>query len=210
MQINQDLKQRIKIGFKFVLYSYKLLMACMLSIFVPQRCSNGEACSLNSSLGNLVDTDDSYKKATITINIITFLMYAFTFIIQVKRENTMIKYLDIDKDKPDNNLPNIIDDYPLIKEKITKANQLYFKSYCALLCVILINIFTSMKLLFIDNYLDSTTTTVFLTNMILISDRLYDCFSVIILQKKKGIVQSVYLREYKSFNVIDPEMINKV
>ena len=36
--MNNDTIERIKIGFKFIFQSYKVMMGSLLTLFVPQEC----------------------------------------------------------------------------------------------------------------------------------------------------------------------------
>ena len=38
MKVNNDLKERLKIGALFIFQSYKVIMGSLLILFVPQKC----------------------------------------------------------------------------------------------------------------------------------------------------------------------------
>ena len=38
MKVNNDLKERLKIGALFMFQSYKVIMGSLLILFVPQKC----------------------------------------------------------------------------------------------------------------------------------------------------------------------------
>ena len=50
--IDEDIKQRIKVGGIFLLQSYKILMGTMSSLFIPQSCGDGKMCSLEENYKN--------------------------------------------------------------------------------------------------------------------------------------------------------------
>ena len=54
------------------------------------------------------ENNDLYHKKTLYWNILTMILFFGYYLIELKRENWSIKYLDIDHDKPDNALKEII------------------------------------------------------------------------------------------------------
>ena len=57
--IDEDLKQRIKVGGIFLLQVYKIMTGTMLSLFIPQSCGD-KMCSLNDNYNN----SEVYHKMT--------------------------------------------------------------------------------------------------------------------------------------------------
>ena len=51
VQIDEDIKQRIKVIGIFFLQSYKILMGTMSSIFIPQNCGD-TMCTLTQNYNN--------------------------------------------------------------------------------------------------------------------------------------------------------------
>ena len=66
---------------------------------------------------------------------------------KITRENWAIEYLDIDPDKPNNNLDDEIEDYPLIKKRMHELNKKYLVTtqFCSGLQVV--NIGVSLEIL---------------------------------------------------------------
>ena len=52
VNIDQDIKQRVKVIGLFFLQSYKILTGTMLSLFIPQKCEGDTVCSLEQNYNN--------------------------------------------------------------------------------------------------------------------------------------------------------------
>ena len=59
-------------------------------------------------------------------NITTMILFLGYYIIELKRENWSIKYLDIDNDKPDNSLKEIIKNEPKLDKVMDRLNIYYY------------------------------------------------------------------------------------
>ena len=108
--IDEDIIQRIKVAGIFLLQVYKVTTGTMLSLFIPQSCSTD---IVDSGINNSVSMPNdgsricSLKKILIMLMDITKLCYTgmrlwvtfFTYyMIELRREEWSIKYLDIDND----------------------------------------------------------------------------------------------------------------
>ena len=133
MKIDQDFGQRIKVMGIFTLQFYKVLMGTMLSLFVPQACyeeigdgsevrSNPQICTLTQNYEN----SDIYHQITLSWNTLSFVCFVFCYVLELRRENWAIKFLDIDNDKPDNSLKQIIVLEPKLDKQMDKLNKIYF------------------------------------------------------------------------------------
>ena len=55
----------------------------------------------------------------------TFFLY---YIVELIREEWAIKYLDVDNNKPDNGLKQIIINEPILDKKMDRLNLIYFRT----------------------------------------------------------------------------------
>ena len=115
--ISQDLTQRIKVGAIFLLQIYKVTTGTMLSLFVPQACSTSDGsspegdvriCSLQENFENA----DGYHKMVLYWNMFSMFTFFTYYLVELRREEWAIQYLDIDNNKPDNSLKEIIKTEP--------------------------------------------------------------------------------------------------
>ena len=86
-------------------------MGSLLILFVPQKCeelvdnsgsTNGEYETVICSIShNLHKTDDTFHNITLGFNFLCVGLFLLTYVIELRRENWCVKYLDINHDFPD-------------------------------------------------------------------------------------------------------------
>ena len=125
--IDIDLIQKFKVSGIF-LQIYKICTGTLQTLFIPQSCE----VIINNTTENRFTLEQNYRnsdlyhKKTMYWNILTMTMFRILFN-RIKRENWSIKFLDIDNDKPDNGLKEII-----VKEKkldkVDRLNKWYYNT----------------------------------------------------------------------------------
>ena len=208
VKINIDTQQRIKTIGLFFIQGYKLIMATLLAVFVPQRCpeSPSNECSIIDNFTSLT----AYNTAVLIFNFATLLFFIIYYIFEYYRENWCIEYLDIDKNKADIFLKEEIKDYPNILSRLLKLNKLYFIFSVILLSSNFINFVLSGVLVYNYYYLDYKSITVFATYLILIGDKLLSSIFISRNSFTNCIAESAYMTEPVVFNRIDTDYrINK-
>tara|TARA_B110000208_G_C11722999_1_gene413492 strand:- start:716 stop:1390 length:675 start_codon:yes stop_codon:yes gene_type:complete len=213
MKVNNDTKEKIKTFGLMFLQSYKILMGSMISIFVPQKCeiidnlnnkTNYEICSIESNIKN----EKFYHQLALVLNCLTTLGFIYLFFVEYRREHWLIKKLDIDHNKADNNLDTILLNRPKLKNKLYKINNNYFYTTLVLFLLFVANNIASIKIINTNNY-GSATLNSYLSFEILIALKLYNSFEVSYFSKRNHKAFSAFLREFSSFNVIDPDYLVK-
>ena len=135
MKVNNDFKERLKIGALFMFQSYKVIMGSLLILFVPQKCedlldnsgssdnsynSDSAICSVSD---NLNKKDDVFHDITLGFNFLCVLLFFMMYFVELRRENWCVKHLDINHDFPDNHLDDIIDKKPELKIELRRKIQ---------------------------------------------------------------------------------------
>ena len=69
------------------------------SLFIPQSCGD-EICSIQQNYEN----NDVYHKSVLYWNMFSMVTFYTYYLIELRREEWAIKFLDIDNDKPDNTI----------------------------------------------------------------------------------------------------------
>ena len=110
--IDHDIIQRLKVAGIFLLQFYKVTTGTLTGIFIPQSCGD-HVCSLQENLNN----SNNDHKLIIYWNVFTMFMFYVYYFVELRREEWSIKYLDIDNDKPDNSLREIIIQDPKLNKK---------------------------------------------------------------------------------------------
>ena len=205
--IDEDIIQRIKVAGIFLLQVYKVTTGTMLSLFIPQSCGSDESsrvCSLHENYENA----DGYHKTVFFWNAFSFLTFFTYYMIELKREEWSIKYLDIDNDKPDNSLKEIIVKEPKLDKAMDRLNLWYYRSLLFNCGVYGINLALSAKLVK-DGYHSSSTLSCFFSFSLLVLMKLYNSLEVAKQSVKNDKMMSAYMSEFVSFNVLDADYMAK-
>ena len=204
-----DFIQRLKVSGLFILQIYKITTGTLLTLFIPQKCesfnnSTGlietNICSLNDNYEN----NNEYHKKTLYWNIFTMTLFLGYYTIELYRENWSIQYLDIDNDKPDNSLKEIITQYKELDTKMDRINRYYYYTLKATIFSYMINLLLTIKILK-DDYHSSSTLSCFVSFSLLVLMKLFNSYIVANQSVQNDKMMSAYMSEFVSFNVIDTD-----
>ena len=204
-QNDQDFNQKLNVAITLVMELFKVLMGAFLVVFVPQKCGDG-ICSISQN----INRDDDLSKSAISFNVITALSFLALYFVEVKREGKMISYLEVNRFTPVDN-----ESVGKALEKLSSAKKqniwdydgYYQKAGYTTTAAFIINAILSIIVLH-ENYLDSKTVTVFLTNVLLMGLKVADVFSTV--NTKKNVFYSAYLKNKVQFNDVDPDKIQLI
>ena len=123
MKIDTDILHRFKVLGLFVLQFYKITTGTLLTIFIPQSCGD-EICTLQQNYEN----NEIYHNFTLYWNMFTMFLFICSYMIELRREEWCIKFLDIDNNVSDNALKQIIQSEPILDKKMDRLNLYYYRS----------------------------------------------------------------------------------
>jgi len=206
MLMSVDTKERLKVGALFIFQSYKVIMGSMLTLFVPQLCEDEEICSISDNL--LHHNDDIYHQITLGFNFLSVLLFIGVYIIELRRENWCVKYLDIDHNIPDNNLESIIKDKPDLLIPLSKHNKSYFKSIFVTSLVYSVNLVLSSIFIY-NNYAGIPSVTSYMSYVVLILLKIYNSLFISYDSMKNNKALSAYIMDFTSYNKIDVDHEHK-
>ena len=195
---NQDFKQRVKSTLIFFIEIYRVIMGSFLVLFIPQAC-DGQVCSFNEN----ISPKEGIKTACIYVNLMTFLSLFITYVIEYYREISLIKYLEVNRFKTNDNKSigeTLLQLSNKKKEKLWNIDKRYKNSAYVSLGFFLVNSILSCITIF-THFLDSKTITVLLTNFLFIVFKIYDIYVTV--NTKKNIFFSAYLKKKIQFNDVD-------
>ena len=216
MKVNNDLKERLKIGALFVFQSYKVIMGSLLILFVPQNCEElldnsgssynyeSEICSVSD---NLNKKDDLFHDITLGFNFLCVFLFFIMYFVELRRENWCVKNLDINHDFPDNHLDDIIDKKPALKIELRKKNSRYFKITCLTTSVYMINLILSSIIIY-TNYVGIQAVTSYTSYVALILLKIYNSIFISYESLHNDKALSGYITEFSSFNVFDKDILD--
>ena len=183
----QDTLQYIKVMYHIIYEIYRVISCSLLLFFVP-----------NTEINNIFYIITKY------VNYITLGFFILFYFIEIKRELKLIKYLDINREIPINNI-SIIDNLELsIKNKIFYINNIYINSSKIISLIYFTNLLISGLIIFKYSYLDNSTTTTFITYFAFIAEKLYTVYFVT--NTDLHIFYSSYLHMNLQFNDIDSHL----
>lgn len=201
--IDVDLIQRIKVAGIFCLQVYKVTTGTLLSLFIPQNCG-GDICTLTQNYNN----SDAYHKVVLYWNMFSMFTFFTYYMIELRREEWAIKYLDINNDLPDNSLKEIIRQEPVLDKRMDRLNLYYYKSLVFNCIIYLINIGLTGKIIK-DDYHSMSTISCFISFVLLVLMKLYNSLLVAHQSVKNDKMMSAYMVEFVSYNVLDKDYVKK-
>ena len=174
---------------------FRVFMACMLTLFVPQECD-----------GKLCDTEERIEERNtyFYINIFSLFTFVLMYIFETQRQCFLIKNFDIDNKFPGDNLKNVLTENDKLLKHLKKMNK-YFGNYILFLVIVyIINVITSMYYIFTYHYYGMKTLTGFATNILLISTKLGNEIYVMYMCLTTDLIGlSTTLQEPVSYNVLE-------
>ena len=200
---DQDFMQKFNVSISFVLELYRVLMGTMLIMFVPQKCGE-EMCGITD---NMFKSTDVYS-VNAGVNIATLIAFVYLYVVEVRRENTLINYLDINKEFACDN-DAVGEALLLLPDKkrnlvLNLDHRYQLASYIALFFFLANTIFSGYSVYY--NYLDSKTTSVFITNVLFLAGKLIQTNALA--NTEENVFYSAYLTDRIQYNYVDPDKVS--
>lgn len=228
---NQDHEQKLTVFTNFLGDSFRVIMASLLAIFVPQACSIDESsnsvfnnmfgneykdisqqingtiitthiCSMTENFTNLID----YNSFVLAMNFFTLSSFIYLYSIELKREKWMITNLEYDSTKPEEHILSLKIDYPDIIEQLQNYNKKYIKAYKIIRIFYILNFIFSSILILHYYYFSYQSVTVLVTNTILCWDKITNGLKIANNSYNKEYAYSYFNIKHLCFNDIDPKL----
>jgi hypothetical protein len=200
---DQDFMQKVGMAPVVALEMYRVIVSSFLVLFVPQKCDD-HVCTLSE---NMVLEHDLYN-AGLVFNFLTMAAFLAMYILEVKRENRLITYLDVNKSVP---MDNVSVGLALDKLSVDKRDSIwaldkyYIYSGWTAIVMFIINTILSGFVVY-EYYLDSQTTSTYITNILFMVTKLADVHSNV--NTEKNVFYSAYLKGKVQYNDVDPDKAN--
>jgi len=195
---SQDTQQRINVVTNFCSDSFRVIMASLLSVFVPQNC-NDHICSASENFTDLI----SYNIFTLVCNFVTLFCFIVLYYIELRRERWLISHFDYEEEEDDLHLTTYRQTYPEVFVKLDSFNKSYFKTYFYLGYLYIFNFIVSAVLVLYYYYYDYRSATVLLTNVALCWTKVRQGNKLSKLSYDKGLAYSFFNIKNLSFNTMD-------
>jgi len=193
-----DLMQRVNVYIFVCFELYRSIISSFLILFVPQKCGY-HSCNTNENLRLI---DELYITGLV-MNFFTMMLFVILYFVETTRENELIGYLGIDKSKYLND-----DSVSIMLENIEnkKRDSIYFWNRCYQISGYITIISFTMNsvisgIIVYNHYLDSRTTTSFITNVFFMTVKLVDIQTTF--DSEKDTYYSAYLKRKIQFNIVE-------
>jgi hypothetical protein len=202
---NQDAGQKLSVIITVCAEIYRALIASFLILFVPQSCGD-HVCSFSENAQT--GTDPLYNAAFI-FNAITMASFVALYLAEVRRENKLIAYLDVNPQKPCDNLSvtTILEKLPAYqRDSIHFFDSLYIKTgYTTIVCFTVNTVLSGLVVY--KYYLDDKTTTTFITSVLFVLLKLQQVYATV--NTEKNVYYSAYISNKIQYNDLDRNKKNK-
>lgn len=199
---DQDFNQKIAVSIAVILELYRVLISSFLVLFVPQKCDD-HVCSLSE---NMVLENHLYS-AGLVFNFITMASFLAMYTLEIKRENRLITYLEVNKSvaSDNNSVGTALEKLPQDKrDSIWQLDKYYMYSGRASIIMFIVNTILSGFVVY-EYYLDSQTTSTYITNILFMVTKLADVYANV--NTEKNVFYSAYMKGKIQYNDVDPNKI---
>lgn len=207
MKISNDNKELLLTYFSTFVEGFKVLLACMLAVFVPQSCMDqgdkeAHTCTFNENFSNLSD----YNAFVLAWNFFTLIALSKFYHSQSKRETYLITHLEVNKNLADFGLDDSLKSYEKIRGRVHDHNGNVYR-WCGISIVLfLMNAIFSSVLIFGFYYDGFRSVTALITNVLLVIGKLFSTLDITYgCVNHKCLALSTVRHEPISFNDVDPD-----
>jgi len=203
---DQDNSQKINVAISVAIELYRVLVSSLLILFVPQDCGGGNLCTMTENM----NSDSQLYTAGLFFNFATLFVFVVMYYFEVKRENKLITYLDVNKSIATDNDSVGKELEHLPGEK--RNNILSFDKYYQKTAYIAMGSFAVNSIIsgvVVYNYsLGNQTTTTIITNILFMVSKLGDVYVTV--NTDQNIFYSAYLKGKIQYNGVDPDKLKRL
>lgn len=200
--VDNDHKELTSTWMMTLAEAYKVLMACLLSVFVPQLCpETGNTCTLKENFSDLT----AYNTFVLLFNFLTLTSFLYLYYLQNKREAYLISHLDADRNHTVVSFVTNLQEYPRIVKRVDEQNQELRKVTRFVMQMFSLNFLFSSILVLHFFYDGFRTVTTLLANILLVTSKLMNMHQVLDeCTLSTPLALSTYRTAPVAYNVIDP------
>ena len=176
---------------------YRAVISSFLTVFVPQRCPEGDICSLY----NNVVPRDNLEQVAIIFNALMAFYFCNLYYFEVNREKTIKEYLEISKNSSTSKHSLIKMMCNMQNEKrrvVLRMNNGYRIIGIYMLFFFFLNCGVSWAVVY-KNYLDNSTFITFTTNALFMITKIYSVLKIT--SSGEYNIFSAYLSDHLVYNV---------
>ena len=201
---NQNLYQKVVVSINILFEFFRVITCSLLIVFIPQKCGD-HVCSINEKLY----LRPSFYCASLIFNFITLFTFFCFYFLEIRRENVLIQYLEVNPvlsyNKSD--VEKLIELLPLNKKKKILQVQKYYQKFANIMIyTYIINIILSG--IVINKYsITNQSISTFITYILFIIIKLNNVYSIA--NTEDFTFYSAYLMTNMQFNDVDKRFKQK-
>jgi len=199
---DQDNNQKITAAVSVTLELYRVLASSLLILFVPQSC-RGHVCTLQENM----ETESDVYTTGLIVNFATMFVFLTMYSVEIKRENKLIAYLEVNPSQPTDN-PSVgqaIQRLPEEKRSSILLLDKYYQRSAYIAMVFFVANAVLSGIIVYDYSLGNQTTTTIITNILFMVMKLVDIHAIV--NTEENIFYSAYLKGKVQFNDVDPDKV---
>ena len=184
---------------------FKVMIACELSIFVPQSCKDS-----NTGTSHLCTTSEiikeltPYKRLIFILNTFTVAIFIFMYITEVMREIWLAEHFKFNPSHSEYHLSRYRSRHRSLFNALNRINIVYYHGYQTTMCIYCVNALVSGTFIFSYSNYGLPTMISFFTNITLCWSKLVLGLYVSHRSLSLNIPMSYYATKNIEFNEIDP------
>jgi hypothetical protein len=202
---DQDNNQKINVTISVALELYRVLVSSLLILFVPQDC-DGHLCTLTENM----EPDSKIYTTGLFFNFATMFVFLLMYTLEVKRENRLITYLDVNKSIACDNtsVGQVLQKLPNEKQNSILVLDMYYQkaAYVAMVSFVINSIISGIVVY--QYSLGNQTTTTIITNILFMVSKLSDVYLTV--NTEKNVFYSAYLKGKIQYNDVDPDKVHLI
>jgi cytochrome b subunit of formate dehydrogenase len=202
---DQDNNQKINVAISVALELYRVLVSSLLILFVPQDC-DGHLCTLTEN----VETTSQIYTTGLFFNFATMFVFLMMYTLEVKRENRLITFLDVNKSMASDNdsVGQVLQKLPSEKRNSILTLDVYYQkvAYVAMGAFVINSIISGIVVY--QYSLGNQTTTTIITNILFMVSKMSDVYLTV--NTDKNVFYSAYLKGKIQYNDVDPDKIKLI
>ena len=201
MKISDNRKEKCTTVMILGLEAFKVFMACMLSLFVSQKCDD-HVCNISDKFH-----DHTWENHTVLgFNFVTLVAFLIGYNIEYMREQYIIHHFNTNPKLSDHNIMKIISQEPNVQTQLLMWNKRFY--YITLLSIGLgvVNFGASGLFICYYHYNGTRTLTSLVTNVLLVSNTVYSNYKISKKSHQKVFALSSSRLEPISYNDFDDKI----
>ena len=194
----QNLYQKINISICILFELFSVISCSLLLVFIPKSCGE-HVCSIVET----IVLKSLFYNISLSFNFFTLFSFCILYYFEIRRENILIKYLDVNPLVSYNKLDveKAIELLPFKKkQRIINTHNFYKKYINILIFIYIINVMFSAIIISRHDIFGQTAST-FITYILFIMAKLMNVYSVA--NSENFIFYSAYLTTHLQFNDLD-------